>query len=51
MSEKYTYSGDRTKNHFTAYLLEFYQRAQEQLPGQKDPDGEGLLLDGGNCGD
>ena len=50
MNEKHTYSGDRTKNHFTAYLLEFI-RAQEQLPGQKDPDGEGLLLDGGNCGD
>ena len=23
MNEKHTYSGDRTKNHFTAYLLEF----------------------------
>ena len=23
MTEKHTYSGDRTKNHFTAYLLEF----------------------------
>ena len=23
MNEKHTYSGDRTKNRFTAYLLEF----------------------------
>ena len=23
MNEKHTYTGDRTKNHFTAYLLEF----------------------------
>ena len=23
MSEKYTYTGDKTRNHFTAYLLEF----------------------------
>ena len=23
MDEKHTYTGDRTKNHFTAYLLEF----------------------------
>ncbi len=23
MNEKHTYSGDRSKNHFTAYLLEF----------------------------
>ena len=50
MNEKHTYSGDRTKNHFTAYLRSL-SRGAGAVTWIKDPDGEGLLLDGGNCGD
>ena len=51
MNEKHTYSGDRTKNHFTAYLLEFIKGRRSSYLDKKIRDGEGLLLDGGNCGD
>lgn len=31
MNEKHTYTGDRTKNHFTAYLLEFIANFAKKL--------------------
>src|SRR5699024_12382866 len=35
MNEKHTYSGDRTKNHFTAYLLEFIKGRRSSYLAKK----------------
>mgnify|MGYP001544753487 CR=1 FL=1 len=35
MNEKHTYTGDRTKNHFTAYLLEFNKGRRSSYQNKK----------------
>ena len=46
MNEKHTYTGDRTKNHFTAYLLEFIKgRRNSSLAKKTRTKKDSLLME------